>query len=262
MKKFNFEEFLWFITLILLDLSVIYLVYTGKISSYIGNSLIKYMYITIIMISIITVAQIKNIFTSKGNGNIKMKLIPIILTIILGIISVNNLQTFRHSELDEDIRENRTSKIDRRSLYEHEFNYTFNKNKGNVNKDYKRNQESDINGNKQETIIIDDNNPMTIEDIRIKPEKYIGRKLEIHGFICKETYLNKNQFIIGKIIMNCCAADSKAVGLVGEYDQIENLSESENVKILGTLSTSTIKDENNVIHRIPVVKVEKIEIEK
>jgi|GEM_PF-1445388 len=262
MKRFNFEEFLWFITLMLLDVSVAYLVYTGKISFYIGKSLIKYMYITIIMISIITVSQIKNIFTSAGSSNIRLKLIPIFIAIVLGIISINNLQTFRHSELDEDIRENRTSKIDRRSLYEHEFDYNFNKNKSNINHEYEGEQENSKNGNKQETIIIDYNNPMTIEEIRINPEKYVGRELEIHGFICKETYLNKNQFIIGKIIMTCCAADSKAVGLVGEYDQIENFSESENVNIIGTIDTSTIKDENNIIHRIPVVKVEKIEIEK
>lgn len=71
MRRFNLDEFLWFIVLILLDLSIIYLVFTRKIDFYIGNKMIKYIYITIVMISIITIFQFKNVFTSKGNGNIK-----------------------------------------------------------------------------------------------------------------------------------------------------------------------------------------------
>ena len=80
MKRFNFDEFLWFIVLILLDLSIIYLMYTGKIDFYIGKSMIKYCYITILMISIIALFQFQNIFTWVGSSKLKIKLIPIILT--------------------------------------------------------------------------------------------------------------------------------------------------------------------------------------
>ncbi|NRV82956.1 hypothetical protein DFR97_004396 [Clostridium beijerinckii] len=42
MKRFNFDEFLWFIVLILLDFSIIYLISTGSIGFYIGSNMIKY----------------------------------------------------------------------------------------------------------------------------------------------------------------------------------------------------------------------------
>ncbi|MCI1577685.1 TIGR03943 family putative permease subunit [Clostridium beijerinckii] len=246
MKRFNFDEFLWFIVLILLDLSVIYLISTGSIGFYIGSNMIKYFYITIVMISIITVFQIKNIFTPKGSMNIKIKLFPIILALIIGFISINKQQTFKHSELNLEILENKTSVIDRKSLYEHEFEYNFKKSNT---------------GNNEETIRIDEHNPTMLDDIRINPEKYIGKKLEIHGFVCKENYLNKNQIIIGRIIMTCCAADSKIVGIVGDYDKSYQLKENDKIKVIGEVGSTVIKDESDVEHRIPSIKIEKLEIE-
>lgn len=178
--------------------------------------------------------------------NIKIKLFPIILALIIGFISINKQQTFKHSELNLEILENKTSVIDRKSLYEHEFEYNFNK--------------SNIRNN-EETIRIDEHNPTMLDDIRINPEKYIGKKLEIHGFVCKENYLNKDQIIIGRIIMTCCAADSKIVGIVGDYDKSYQLKENDKIKVIGEVGSSVIKDESNVEHKIPSIKIEKLEIE-
>ncbi|WP_341274891.1 hypothetical protein [Clostridium beijerinckii] len=92
-------------------------------------------------------------------------------------------------------------------------------------------------------------------------KKYIGKKLEIHGFVCKENYLNKDQIIIGRIIMTCCAADSKIVGIVGDYDKSYQLKENDKIKVIGEVGSSVIKDESNVEHKIPSIKIEKLEIE-
>lgn len=250
MKRFNFDEFLWFTVLILLDLWIIYLTITNKIGLYIGSSIIKYIYFTIFMISIMVVFQIKNIFTCKGNGSIKIKLIPILLALIIGVISIYKLQTFKHSELSKELMENKASTMDRKSLYEHEFDDSINKN-----------AKYDSKNNKSEIVIVDDNNPMILEDIRMNPEKYIGNKLEVHGFVCKESYLNENQFVIGRIIMTCCAADSRVVGMIGEYDKASDLKENDKIKIKGRIGSSYIKDENNVTHTIPVIVVTELQRE-
>jgi len=268
-KRFNFDEFLWFIVLILLDLSIIYLVVTGKMDFYIGKKMIKYSYITIVMISIITIFQFKNVFTAKGNSNIKIKLLPIILTLILGCISNYKQETFKHAELDKELIESKISIIDMQYLYEHESDYksieskndTNSKDKNNLNQSIKKNSEDEINitkNNKKEILIVNEDNPMILEDIRVNPKKYIGRNLEIHGFVCKESYLNKNQFIIGKIVMTCCAADSKVVGIIGEYDKAYDLNENEKINVSGIIGSSTITDDNNVSHRVPIIIIEKL----
>ena len=245
MKRFNFDEFLWFIVLILLNLSIIYLVYTGKIEFYIGNKMIKYCYITILMISIIAIFQIRNIFTSTGSSKLKTKLIPIMLALVIGVISIYKQETFKHNELNNELKENKTSTIDIKYLYEHELDTNLSKSE-NI---------------KKETLKINEHNPMVLEDIRVNPEKYIGRKLEVDGFVCKESYLNKNQFIIGRIVMTCCAADSKIVGIIGEYDKVYALHENEKILAFGKVGSSIIKDNNNISHTVPVLVIEKIEIE-
>lgn len=242
MRRFNFDEFLCFIIFILLDISIVYLVVTGKINFYIGTKMIKYMYITIIMLSILIFFQFQNILTFKRNSNLKMKLLPIIFTIILGTISINSQETFRHNELNKEFKE---SNMDMKYLYEHEI-------------DFRINQQEN---SKKETLIINDNNPMIMDDIRISPEKYIGRKLEIHGFVCKENYLNENQFIIGKLIVNCCAADSKIIGIVGEYEKAYDLYENEKIIARGKVGISTIIDINRVNHKIPALIIESLEKE-
>ena len=245
MKRFNFDEFLWFIVLIILDASIIYLLFTNKIDFYIGDKMIKYIYITIVMISIITIFQFKNVFTSKGNGNFKKKLLPIVLTVILGIISINKQETFKHSELNKELTESKVISIDMKSLYEHELDDGLIK----------------FNNDNKEILIVNEDNPMILEDIRINPEKYIEMNLEIHGFACKKSYLNKNQFILGRIVMSCCAADSKVVGIIAEYDKAYEINENEKIIARGTIGSSTIKDDNNVSHRVPIILIEKLEPE-
>jgi putative membrane protein len=197
------------------------------------------------MISIIAIFQIRNIFTSTGSSKLKTKLIPIMLALVIGVISIYKQETFKHNELNNELKESKTSSIDIKYLYEHELDTNLSKGE-NI---------------KQETLKVDEHNPMVLEDIRLNPEKYIGRKLEIDGFVCKESYLNKNQFIIGRIVMTCCAADSKIVGIIGEYDKAYNLHENEKIMAFGKVGSSIIKDDNNISHTVPVIVIEKIEIQ-
>lgn len=88
MRRFNFDEFLWFLVLIVLNIWLIYLSFSGNITIYIEEEMIKYIYITVLLLSIITIFQIKNIFTPKSNFNIKIKLIPILFALFLGVISI------------------------------------------------------------------------------------------------------------------------------------------------------------------------------
>jgi putative membrane protein len=230
----------------LLDLSIVYLMYTGKIDFYIGKSMVKYCYITILMISIIEIFQFQNIFTGIGSRQFKIKLVPIILTLVLGGISIYTQDTFKHTELNKELKESKGSNIDIKSLYEHELDY----------------KSSEVDNNKKEVLVINEANPMLLDDIRVNPRKYIGRNLEISGFVCKESYLNKNQFIIGRIVMTCCAADSKVVGIIGEYDKSYDLHENEKIIVRGTIGSSIIKDDNNISHTIPVIIIEHLDVEE
>ena len=61
--------------------------------------------------------------------------------------------------------------------------------------------------------------------------------------------------------MTCCAADSKIVGIVGDYDKSYLLKENDKIKVVGEVGSSVIRDENNVDHKIPSIKIENLDIE-
>ena len=232
MKKFNLDEFVWFITLILMATGLVYLIRTGKISFYMGDKMIKYIYAAIFMISVISIFQVINIFTPKNNINLKVKYIPIILALVIGIISVRSQDSFRHRQLNNVLINEYTE--DRE--HKHTDHLKDKKEYG-------------------QFIKIDDDNLDVLEEIQIDPERFIGKEIELCGFICKESYLKNTQFVIGRIIMTCCAADSKIVGILAEDKDIVKLEENEWVTVRGVINYTTINDDDGVSHKVPVINI-------
>lgn len=232
MKKFNLDEFVWFITLILMAAGLVYLIRTGKISFYMGDKMIKYIYAAIFMISVISIFQVINIFTPKNNINLKVKYIPIILALIIGIISVKSQDSFRHRQLNNVLINEYTE--------DREHKHT----------DYLKDKKE-----YGQFIKIDDDNLEVLEEIQIDPEKFIGKEIELCGFICKENYLKNTQFVIGRIIMTCCAADSKIVGILAEDKDIIKVKENEWVTVRGVINYTTINDDDGMSHKVPVINI-------
>lgn len=233
MKKFNFDEFIWFITLILMAAGLSYMIQTGKIQFYIGNKMIKYIYFAIFMITVITVFQIRNVFTPKNSLNLKVKYIPILLALIIGAVSVKSQDSFRHRQLNNILINEYTE--------EREIS------------------NSTIESEKKEYgqfIKINDDNLDVLEDIQDNPGKFIGKEIEVYGFVCKESYLKNTQFVIGRIIMTCCAADSKIVGILAEDKDIVNLNENDWIIARGTISYTTIIDDDGITHKVPVILID------
>lgn len=235
MKKFNLDEFVWFITLILMAAGLVYLIRTGEISFYMGDKMIKYIYAAIFMISVISIFQVINIFTPKNNINLKVKYIPIILALIIGIISVKSQDSFRHRQLNNVLINEYTE--------DREHKHT----------DYLKDKKE-----YGQFIKIDDDNLEVLEEIQIDPEKFIGKEIELCGFICKENYLKNTQFVIGRIIMTCCAADSKIVGILAEDKDIIKVKENEWVTVRGVINYTTINDDDGVSHKVPVINIDNL----
>jgi len=58
--------------------------------------------------------------------------------------------------------------------------------------------------------------------------------------------------------MTCCAADSKIVGILAEGKNIAELNENEWVTIRGSLSFTTINDDDGISHRVPVIIIDNL----
>ncbi|MGN0145212.1 MAG: TIGR03943 family putative permease subunit [Clostridium sp.] len=237
MKRFNFDEFMWFITLILMAFSFLYIIYTGKIQFYIGDKMIKYIILAVFMIFVIAGFQVKNIFTPKNNINLKVKYIPILIALVIGFISIKSQDSFRHRQLN---------------------NFLINEYREDNHANNKNDNKSSEKGNYGEFIKIDNDNLNVLEEIQEDPDAFIGKELEMKGFVCRESYLKNTQFVIGRMIMTCCAADSKIVGILAEYDKIIDINENEWVTIKGSLDYTTINDDDGISHRVPIIRIDKL----
>ena len=86
MKKFNIDELIWFIILILLDLSVIFLIRSGNITNFVSSDMIIYFYLSIIILTIFALFQFSRIFTIKRRIETTNKFIPLTFTLCIGVI--------------------------------------------------------------------------------------------------------------------------------------------------------------------------------
>jgi putative membrane protein len=80
------------------------------------------------------------------------------------------------------------------------------------------------------------------------------------GFIYKQNGLNKDEFILSRILVSCCAADAQIVGVLCDYSKGDELTEGTWVNIVGTLREREYKDDKSgEVSIIPKIKVDKLE---
>lgn len=231
LRRFNFGELIYFLTLCFLDMFLTYLISTNKVDFYVGKKMIIYIFFAIVMISFMVIFQFPRIFTTKSSENIALKSLPLILILVLGIISLNNVGNFKHILLNDKIV--------------------------NINHEYTYNIDNYIKLTKDETIVINEENASILEEIAMHPKKYLGYKIITDGFVCKENLLSNNQFILGKVVMSCCRADSEVFAIAAQYNDIKSLHENQLVKIEGIIDFTKIYDKGKE-YTIPLIIVSKL----
>lgn len=231
MRRFNFGELIYFLTLCFLDIFLIYIMLTNKVDFYVGKKMIIYVFFAIIMISLMMIFQFPRIFTTKSSENILIKSLPLILTLVLGMISLNNAGNFKHILLNDKI--------------------------ANTNHEHKYNVDEFIKLINDRTIVINEENAVILEEISMNPKKYLGYKIITDGFVCKENYLSNNQFILGIIVMNCCRADAEVFAIAAQYTDIKSLRENQPIKVEGIIDSTQIYDKGKE-YTIPLIIVNKL----
>lgn len=83
MKKFNMDEFLWFMIQLTLIILMIYLKVSGKITYFISSKMMIYFSISIVILILYTLAQVSKIFTVRSRNYITDKFYPIMFVIAL-----------------------------------------------------------------------------------------------------------------------------------------------------------------------------------
>ncbi len=111
---------------------------------------------------------------------------------------------------------------------------------------------------KKDSISIKDKGFMeTVTSIDFYMNNFIGKKVEISGFVYREDGMEENQFVVSRFAVQCCSADSAPFGFMVEGSLGKNLKKDTWVSVTGTLGTTQYG--GNEILKIDATRIQRIE---
>lgn len=232
MKRFNINEFFWFIILLTFTLYTYYLLSRGKILLFVHPEMVKYAALSFVIFGELTAFQIFKVFTVRTRVSFKKGYLLFFITLIVGIF-------IAPSGLNSDIWDKKGVTLVSSGTIE------------NIGK-HSHEESEKIKG---DLIIFNSTNYIHyLEEISEHIDEHKGKRVVIDGFILKDGKNEKSEFLLTRVLMNCCAADSQAIGLLSRYDKPNNFKKDDWVRIEGTISTKLNK---GIVS--PILLVDKIE---
>ena len=243
MKRFNINEFFWFIILVAFSAYIAYLVSSKQINLYIHPKMQKYTIVSFLVLAELAIFQFFKVFSVKKKEKIKAGYILFFVTLLAGVfISPKGLNSVIADNKGIDLS-NPSKSTTESSNYQYELKLPM----------------------ESEVLMFNDKNYFRLlNDIGTNLESYIGKKVQINGFVYKDESFKEGEFVVARMLMTCCAADTQTVGLLCKWSEAEALNKDEWISISGVLDIGTYLNKSNGKEiKLPAVIVEKVDkIEK
>ncbi|MDP4088294.1 MAG: TIGR03943 family protein [Bacillota bacterium] len=235
-KKFDRDALIWTAILLLILYSFARMIYSGDIKNYIHPDMVKYTVFGTLAIFLMVLNGLGQIFKESSHDKIRFGYLLFLLPVLIYLL-------LRPSGLSESTAVNRgVNLLFYKTLGSTELghNHTHEHGDGNMVID-------------RGTIIIGDNNFFTsIKEIYGNIQKYKDNAVDIKGFVLIEKGVDK-EFILSRMIISCCAADTEVIGIKCQYDKLQGLSGGQWVQVRGRFKQS--KPDS-----LPVLSVEGLKV--
>ncbi|MFJ5770262.1 TIGR03943 family putative permease subunit [Psychrobacillus sp. NPDC093180] len=83
---------------------------------------------------------------------------------------------------------------------------------------------------------------------------FVGKEIELIGFVFKEPELAADQFVVARFAISCCIADSTVFGIIASTDMSHPVITDEWIRTTGIISKTTVDG-----FELPMIEVKKIE---
>lgn len=243
MKRFNLDEFIQFIILLAFTMFFYYLLSTGKIKLFISPKMLKYMIFSLIGFGILSLYQCTKIFTIPNRKAIDKSHMILFITLVIGFVAAQNGLNLN---IIEKKNVNITNTTPTQKIVDNIVKTPIEK--------------QDMEDNESIIEFTDDNYFEKLGRISDNIESYKGKKVIISGFVFKDKDFKADEFVVARLMMSCCAADSQVVGLMSKWSNTGELESEVWVKIEGTIGSTLLKDnETGTEIYSPVIIVNKVE---
>lgn len=235
MRKNKFNGIMWFLILMGFYTYICILLAKGEITYFIHPRMVKYIELSLFAIAILAANELTKLLNNKGRAKIRIGYILFLIPLSLGfIVAPSGLNTSIADKKGLSVQSYVVTSADGKSTK----NY-INDGKITFNDDQYVNMLNDVSGN---------------------PNTYRDKEININGFVYRDKTLKKDEFVIARFLMICCAADIQIVGLEGKWDKAQYVKTGEWIDAKGTLKYNKVYDEvakQNVMQ--PVIQIESIE---
>ncbi|MBA2941960.1 TIGR03943 family protein [Paenibacillus sp. CGMCC 1.16610] len=110
---------------------------------------------------------------------------------------------------------------------------------------------------KKDTIVVKPEIYMEIlSSIDLFKNNFIGKKIELTGFVYREDNMASNQFVVGRFAVSCCSADATPYGVMIDFPTAATYPKDMWVKVTGTVQNGSYN--GNDIFIIKAMQVDKI----
>ncbi|NQX65684.1 TIGR03943 family protein [Paenibacillus alba] len=111
---------------------------------------------------------------------------------------------------------------------------------------------------KKDTIVVKPDIYMEIlSSIDLFKNNFIGKKIELTGFVYREDNMTNNQFVVGRFAVSCCSADATPYGVLIDFPTAQTYEKDMWVKVTGTIQNGSYN--GNDIFIIKASQIEKTE---
>jgi putative membrane protein len=235
MRRFNIEEFFKFILLLGFSFFLLFLMLSGYITNFIHPKMIIYIKLACGALMILSAFQFTKVFTAITRNKGKLSHVLLAITIIIGFaVAPNGVNT--------SIAENKGVSLGNFSSGISKYNPYLKR--GIINNTIVFNEEDYY---------------YTLFDVAENIEVYAGKKVILTGFVYKEAGFKEDEFVVARMMLNCCAADTQVAGILCRWDKTHELKKEQWVRIEGILASRPFMEpDNNKEDVMPEIIVEKV----
>ncbi len=234
-KRFYFYETLWLINLFAYTGLLLYIILSSKVEILFHPRQYIFLIITVLFFFFLIYLQFYNIYSFKTERKINKSIVIFYMPILFAIIGLAN---DKDSIINTVYRQNTFIPVNIQILCN--------------DKDKEAISETDS------VIMNKDNYYQEYNKIYDDIGKYIGREIQINGYVYRESVYKDNQFVLAQDLMWCCAADIAVIGFFCEYDNASEFETGSWYELSGKIAKSLYPDQETGKEReFPSIHIDK-----
>jgi putative membrane protein len=106
----------------------------------------------------------------------------------------------------------------------------------------------------EKIVVQDDTYIQTMNIIDTNVDKFVGKKIEMIGFVYREENFSENQMVVARFGLSCCVADASVYGTLSTGEMVKDLQDDQWIRVTGTITKTEYND-----WTLPYIQIEQLD---